>query len=513
MPSSISRPRVVGAGVVLLGVLGLVAYDSRPSVGFEARVRIAVDGPGRAVQAGLLGANVAWVDHGDALLVEGTTTFDPAMRSRVLDLTPTSLRYPGGAQASVHHWRRGLGPADQRGSNTHFFTGQDQPTRFGIGEFLALCQAARAEPFITVNVLTGTPAEAADWLATVNRGPVPCRWWELDNEPYLREACQPTVTMTPEAYAQRADAVITALRAVDPTVRIGLPLRSDVIGGVPATAYPGYGATVLAAIRGDLDFIALHNAYLPVTLGPPPTDRDLFAAAMAGFRVVASDLDHTRALVRRHRGRDLPLAITEFGPLFTFEEGPLAAYPATFGGALVVADLLRLFTEQDDVVLAQVWSLTGNGAFGSVSNRGRIRPTYRVLQGFRDLMQGRYLRTEVSAPTMTTTAVGVVPAQTDVPLVVARGTQDGDLVRVMVLNKSWDSAATVTIDPGPRAPTDARGRLLSMGKVFGPPDTGPEPNFVPLAVVRGQDPTTLQMTLPGPSFALVEFHLSDGVRK
>jgi hypothetical protein len=87
------------------------------------------------------------------------------------------------------------------------------------------------------------------------------------------------------------------------------------------------------------------------------------------------------------------------------------------------------------------------------------------------------------------------------------------VVRLMLLNKAWGSAATVTIDPGPRVLADARGRLLTMGKVFGPPDTGPEPDFVPLAVVRNQDPNSLQVTLPGPSFALVELRLSEGVRK
>jgi alpha-N-arabinofuranosidase len=479
-----------------------------PGPAFAASVRIDVLQPGRAAEPRLLGSNIQWVDHGDDLLQPGTNRMAPAMQDKVLALGPTSLRYPGGSQASVHRWRNGMGPLEKRGGNQHFFSTKEQPTRFGTVEFLDLCRLTKAEPFISVNVLTGTPEEAVDWLKTVNaglKGPdgsaLPkVTWWEIDNEPYLREDMQKSIALEPAAFARKADLVIAAMRAADPTVKLGLPLRSDTVGGIPATHFPGYADTVLAQVKQPVDFIALHNAYLPIVVGQPAPDHELFRAAMAGYRAISADLDHTRRLCEKHRGKRLPLAITEFNAMFSHGGGPTDGYTATHGGALIVADLLRLMSEQDDIVMAHFWSLSGNGVFGAISNRGRIRPSYRVLQGFRDLLQGNYVSAAVESPTFASIQVGIVPAQQDVPLIAVRATLTERTMRVMVLNKDWSRPAKLTLNAG-RMVDAAQARVLTGTPVFAPTDSGAESDFVSLATAgAGTDAITCELPAAAVAF-------------
>ena len=59
--------------------------------------------------------------------------------------------------------------------------GPRDPNSFGTDEFIALCREAGAERLINVNLATGTPGEAADWVRYC-AGRV--RWWGVGNEQY-----------------------------------------------------------------------------------------------------------------------------------------------------------------------------------------------------------------------------------------------------------------------------------------------------------------------------------------
>jgi alpha-L-arabinofuranosidase len=94
------------------------------------------------------------------------------------------VRY-GGNFTSGYHWRDGVGPLDQRVSRLNQAWGIPEYNHFGTDEFLRFCQLIGAEPQITLNLGSGTPEEAAEWVRYVN-----ARWgdrsggllWELGNE-------------------------------------------------------------------------------------------------------------------------------------------------------------------------------------------------------------------------------------------------------------------------------------------------------------------------------------------
>ena len=86
-----------------------------------------------------------------------------------------NLRWPGGCYADIYHWKEGIGPREDRPSILNRFWGQVvEDNSFGTHEFLNLCELLGAEPYLAVNVGSGTPEEAMDWVEYVNsdKGPM-----------------------------------------------------------------------------------------------------------------------------------------------------------------------------------------------------------------------------------------------------------------------------------------------------------------------------------------------------
>lgn len=85
------------------------------------------------------------------------------------------LRWPGGCFADTYHWRDGIGPQEERtpivNSN---WGGTMSSNSFGTNEFLNLCELLGSEPYVSMNVGSGTVQEASDWIEymTAKKGPM-----------------------------------------------------------------------------------------------------------------------------------------------------------------------------------------------------------------------------------------------------------------------------------------------------------------------------------------------------
>jgi len=76
-----------------------------------------------------------------------------------------NVRWPGGCFADEYHWRKGIGPADRRAITLNpNWGGVIEPNTFGTHEFLDFVEQIGSEAYISVNVGSGTPQEAAEWL-------------------------------------------------------------------------------------------------------------------------------------------------------------------------------------------------------------------------------------------------------------------------------------------------------------------------------------------------------------
>ena len=237
------------------------------------------------------------------------------------------IRFPGGSESDQYNWK----------TNTDVLSGAQQATSFD--QYETMLSQAGAQGMITVNYGTGdtvgaaeSPAEtgaqlAADWVryanVTHNYG---IKYWEIGNEIYgngtyganwetdrhCASGSNPT-NCGPAVYAQNVRAYITAMKAVDPTIKIGVVLVAPGSwpDGVTSAGSPQpWNQTVLSALGSQIDFADVHwYPQNPSTVTPPgPTD-----AGLLGDTAQISGIVFTlRAQMSQYAGNaNIPISVTE----------------------------------------------------------------------------------------------------------------------------------------------------------------------------------------------------------
>jgi alpha-N-arabinofuranosidase len=144
-----------------------------------------------------------------------------------------NLRWPGGNFVSGYHWLDGVGPVDQRPRKVDLAWGAEESNRFGTDEFLAYARELGTEPYICVNMGTGTIDEAQAWVEYCNgagdthwanlrrkhghQAPYNVKCWGLGNE--LWGAWQ-LGQMTAEDYVTKAREFAKVMKLTDPSIKL-----------------------------------------------------------------------------------------------------------------------------------------------------------------------------------------------------------------------------------------------------------------------------------------------------
>jgi alpha-N-arabinofuranosidase len=162
---------------------------------------------------------------------------DNGFRRDVLDLLRelriSILRWPGGNFASNYHWTDGIGPKDDRPARPDLAWDAVESNRFGVDEFMAYCAELGAEPFICLNMGTGTLEEALAWIEYCNGAadthwagrrrhngrdePYRVRYWALGNEMY---GDWQVGALSAAEYVATATRWARAIRRLDPQARL-----------------------------------------------------------------------------------------------------------------------------------------------------------------------------------------------------------------------------------------------------------------------------------------------------
>jgi alpha-N-arabinofuranosidase len=80
-----------------------------------------------------------------------------------------NVRWPGGCFADEYHWRDGTGEHRTVRLNPNW-GGVIEPNSFGTHEFMDFIDQIGSQAYVSVNVGSGTPREAADWLEYMTAG-------------------------------------------------------------------------------------------------------------------------------------------------------------------------------------------------------------------------------------------------------------------------------------------------------------------------------------------------------
>jgi alpha-N-arabinofuranosidase len=164
-----------------------------------------------------------WV--GDNSPIPNTRGIRNDVIAALKEIDPPVIRWPGGCFADTYHWKDGIGPRDQRPAIINStWGGVTEDNSFGTHEFLDLCELIGAEPYVCLNVGSGTVQEAAEWVEYVNSDtqspmtdlrkqngrdkPWNVKFWAVGNESW---GCGGN--MTPEYYTDLFKRFSTYLRA------------------------------------------------------------------------------------------------------------------------------------------------------------------------------------------------------------------------------------------------------------------------------------------------------------
>jgi alpha-L-arabinofuranosidase len=137
---------------------------------------------------------------------------DAQTLSDLMLINTRALRFPGGSTSDGYHWMTNMNDG-----NTYTW-----PTSFDV--FAGTATAIGANAFITVNYGSGTPQEAAAWVtySSVTKA-YGFKYWEIGNECYgTWEEDNQALAHDPFTYATRAAAYFAAMKAADPTIKIGV---------------------------------------------------------------------------------------------------------------------------------------------------------------------------------------------------------------------------------------------------------------------------------------------------
>ena len=171
--------------------------------------------------------------------------FDSAATSNELQEAGfTTFRYPGGSLSDMYNWATDI-------SLGHNYTWVNS-----FANFIQIATNMGAQVFITVNYGTGTSSEAAAWVASANvTNHCNFKYWEIGNEIYGKwETDSNSLPHDPYTYATRVTDYIKAMKAVDPTIKIG-------VVAVPGEdAYTNYAADLVTnPVTGQA-----HSGWTPV---------------------------------------------------------------------------------------------------------------------------------------------------------------------------------------------------------------------------------------------------------
>lgn len=255
---------------------------------------------------------------------------EAGFRTDVLDacreLAPSVIRWPGGNFASGYHWRDGVGQRSDRPTRHDLAWDAVETNAFGTEEFLDLCRRLAAEPYLAVNVSTGSIDEMLSWVEYCNgrldvpevrlrqRGPHPepnaVRLWGIGNENYGWWQHGHT---GPRQYGETTREWAKLLRWAEPAAEIVAVGAED----------PEWNWIVLNESVRFVDYLSLHF-YWHGSLG----NKDHYAATLAGPARSEQTLVQAYSFAQAARQRmqcrhPVRIAVDEWG-VWSQTAGPLS---------------------------------------------------------------------------------------------------------------------------------------------------------------------------------------------
>ncbi|HEX3788830.1 MAG TPA: alpha-L-arabinofuranosidase C-terminal domain-containing protein [Pseudonocardiaceae bacterium] len=310
------------------------------------------------------------------------------------------LRWPGGNFVSNYHWVDGIGPQDERPTRPELAWGGVESNRFGTDEYLRYCAELGTEPYICLNMGTGSLADALAWVEYCNSSadtswarrrrangrdePYGVRYWALGNEMY---GDWQIGALSAEEYVAEATRWARAIRVIDPRAKL-------VACG--NHGWDDWDRVVIDGLAGLVDLYSVHiytgsTDYWTNVLQPHQAERAISTAS---------------TLIRRtaylHQIAEPPrLAYDEWNVWYR-EPGGALEERYDFADALAVATYLNIFVRNCDWVrmanLAQL--VNAIAPIVTSAETAAVQPIYYPILLHAQAALGVAVDTYVAGPTV-----------------------------------------------------------------------------------------------------------------
>jgi alpha-N-arabinofuranosidase len=414
---------------------------------------------GRAVYQGVFDPDSVHADENG---------FRKDVMDALLQLCMTTMRYPGGNFASGYHWMDGIGPKRQRPTVRELAWQSIEPNQFGTDEFMKIASMMHWTPMVTVNLGTGTPEEARNWVEYCN-GPVGSRYadlraengsktpyhvklWGLGNE---MDGPWQLGHVPADQYAILAQQAAKLMKDTDPNIE-------TVACGTCSISLPTYmewDRTVLEYIGSYADYVSLHRY-----VGNPRRDTADYLAVTNSIDQQIEEMDAVCRFVQaRSRSKKRHyLCFDEWNVWYRTHSAehtngsgkfapPLIEEHYNLEDALVVAGFLNSFIRHADVLkIANIAQIVN--VIAPILTRGDdmlLQTIFYPFAMYSSRRDGMALLPSVNGPAYDSPSYGRVNT-IDTSAILGDG-----VLHTFVVNRNSSETAEIEIDHG-------RGKLVSV---------------------------------------------------
>ncbi|KAJ7221794.1 glycoside hydrolase family 51 protein [Mycena haematopus] len=268
------------------------------------------------------------------------------------DLNIPIVRYPGGNFVSSYRWQDGVGPKELRPRRPELAWLTEESNQFGTDEFIQWCRLLGAEPYICLNMGTGTLEDALAWLEYCNSSanthyanmrrknghlqPYGVKYWALGNEVW---GPWQVGQMTAVDYSKKAYQWAKALCLLDPSIKLI---------SCGETGFADWDRVTLKTLAPVVDFHSIH--LYTVSEGNHDVNVMGPAAAEKGIEITKSLIE--LAKIEGKLTKDITVCFDEWNVWDPVrapgEKGAEEHYDLS--DALAVASWLNVFVRKADVV-------------------------------------------------------------------------------------------------------------------------------------------------------------------
>ena len=468
---------------------------------------------------------------GEDSSIPNTSGYRNDVLQALRDLKVPVLRWPGGCFADNYHWRDGIGPRELRPRmvNTNW-GGTVEDNSFGTHEFLNLCELLGCEPYVSMNIGSGTVQETAEWVEYMTAADGPMALLRQKNgrqEPWKvkyigvgNESWGCGGNMTPAYYSNEYRRYSTYCHDYS-----GNRLFK-VASGASDYDYD-WTETLMKNVGNRMNGLSLHYYTCLGWSGSKGkatrfTDDDYYWCLGKCLGIEPVIRRHIDIMDRYDRQRRVSLMVDEWGTWWDEEEGTIPGHlfqQNTMRDAFVASLSLDVFHKYTDRIAMTNIAQIANVLQSMILTQGDkmvLTPTYHVFRMYNVHQDALFLPADVKCETMQVRNERFHPGRSEdeeptrtLPLLSSTCSRDAQgLIHLSLSNVDLKEKQTVTVTLDDVRVKDVTGVILTS-KDIADHNTFEDPDHVRPAEFKGmrvdkRNKSVITVTLPAKSIVTLE---------